>query len=161
MNMTSRMRGAASALVLAFAGVAGGCSAGDVELNGSVFDYLGVGSKSQNTSRDAKVAERQALVVPPNLERLPAPGSGEAESQIATSALPVNPEQRRVAAATQAEKQHREICDKALIRAKVNKDLSPVTGPLGRCEASLLDQISVQSPISVDAGGPAAPARKP
>jgi hypothetical protein len=131
-----------------------GCSAGDVELNGSVFDTLGVGSKSQTANREVKVPERQGLVVPPNLERLPEPGSESAQQ--ATAALPVDPEQRRVAAASQAEQQHRAYCEKAMQKARINRDLSPVNGPLGRCDASILDSLNVQSPVQINAGQSAA-----
>jgi hypothetical protein len=157
MTEINRMRGGTLALAFAFAATVGGCSAGDVELNGSVFDMVGVGSKSQSASRDVKVPARQALVLPPNPERLPEPGSGAADAQLATGALPIDPEQRRVANASQAEVQHREYCEKALQKAKVNRDLSPVNGPLGRCDASILDMINVKSPVQINAGGPAAP----
>jgi hypothetical protein len=151
MTMFDRARGCVTAVVLACAAAAGGCSAGDVELNGSVFDYLGVGSKSQTANRDNKVPERQALVLPPNLERLPEPGSGTVAAA-AAEAMPVDPEQKRVAVASQAEKNHREYCEMALQRAKVNKDYSPVVGPLGNCNKSVLDVMTVQSPIEVTTG---------
>jgi len=158
----NRAKGCATAMLLAFAAAAGGCSAGDVELNGSIFDKLGVGSNSQTASRDPKVPERQGLVLPPNLERLPAPGSGMAESAPLTEGLPVDPEQKRVAAASQAEKNHRAYCEKALQQAKVNRDLSPVNGPLGRCDRSILDAVSINSPVEINTGSnPAPTGRKP
>jgi hypothetical protein len=141
-------------LAVAAAALLAACSAGDVELNGSVFDSLGVGSKSQTASRDVKVPERHGLVLPPNPERLPEPGSGAAESQLATAAMPIDPEQRRVAAASQQEAQHRAYCDKEMQKARINRDYRPVSGPLGRCDSSILDQLNVKSPINVDAGGP-------
>jgi len=157
MTEFNRMRGATLALGFAFAAALGGCSAGDVELNGSVFDMVGVGAKSQTASRDVKVPERQGLVLPPNPERLPAPGSGAADAQQALGAMPIDPEQRRLANASQAEAQHRAYCEKAMQQARVNRDLSPVKGPLGRCDSTVLDMINVKSPVQVNAGGPAAP----
>ena len=143
----------AAAVTLVFAG----CSAGDVELNGSVFDTLGVGSKSQSASSNMKVPQRQALVVPPNLERLPEPGSGTNDEQLVTSAMPVNPEQRRVAAASKAEQEHRQYCEKAMQTAKINRDFREVKGPLGRCDTTILDSVNVKSPVGFNSGGSSAP----
>lgn len=154
-----RSKSLMSALVVAFAAIAGGCSAGDVELNGSLFDKLGVGSGAQVANRSPKLADRQNLVLPPNLERLPVPGSGAAEEVQSTEAMPVNPEQKRVATAGQAEKNHKAFCEKAMQQAKVKGDLSPVNGPLGRCDASILDAINFQSPVEVTTGS--TPAKKP
>ncbi len=151
MTDTNRLRGLFAAAAVALAAGLGGCSAGDVELNGAVFDYLGVGAKSQNAN-NAKVPERQGLVLPPNLERLPEPGSGALAAQQGNEAMPVDPEQKRVAAATKAEAQHREYCERAMQKARMMKDLSPVNGPLGRCDSSILDQINVQSPVSMNTG---------
>ena len=72
MTETNRMRAFLTASVFTVAAALAGCSAGDVELNGSVFDTLGIGSKSANANT-AKVPERQGLVLPPNLDRLPEP----------------------------------------------------------------------------------------
>ncbi len=148
MTQMNRMRALLIASVFACASVLAGCSAGDVELNGSIFDTLGVGSKSANANT-ARVPERQGLVLPPNLERLPEPGSGALAAQQGADGMPVDPEQKRMANATQAQVKHNEYCEKALQKARVMKDLSPVNGPLGRCDKSILDQVNVQSPITV------------
>lgn len=62
---SSRSKGLILVAVLALAAVVGGCSPGDVELNGSIFDKLGVGSGSQVANRDPKLSDRQNLVLPP------------------------------------------------------------------------------------------------
>lgn len=154
MSEGKRTKACLTAALLACALLAGGCSAGDVELNGSLFDKLGVGSNSQTASRNPQVAERQALVIPPDLERLPQPGSGAAEAQTA-EAFPVNPESKRVAAASQAQRDHAAFCEKAIQKARAMRDQNPVMGPMGRCDGSILDSINVNSPIKVDAGGEA------
>ncbi len=148
MTEMNRMRGLLTASVFAVAAAVGGCSAGDVELNGSVFDTLGIGSKSVSANA-AKVPERQGLVLPPDLERLPEPGSGALAAQQGSDGMPIDPEQKRVASATQAEAKHNEYCEKALQKARIMKDLSPVNGPLGRCDKSIFDQVNVQSPVSI------------
>lgn len=150
MRLIDRAKGCVTAVVLCCAAVAGGCSPGDVELNGSIFDKLGVGSNSAARS-DTKVPIRQALVLPPNLERLPEPGSGQADQQSA-EAMPVDPEQKRVAAVSKAEADHRAYCERALREAKVRGDLTLVKGPLGRCDRSALDNVNINSPISIQTG---------
>ena len=157
MNKIDRITRTGAMLAAAVTIALVGCSAGDVELNGSVFDTLGVGSKSQSASSNIKVPQRQALVVPPNLERLPEPGSGGADEQLVTSAMPVNPEQRRVAAASQAQLEHRQFCEKATQTAKINRDFRPINGPLGSCTSSVLEMVDVKSPVNVSSGGSNAP----
>jgi hypothetical protein len=151
MTEMNRMRGLCTAAVFVVAAALSGCSAGDVELNGSVFDTLGIGSKTANANT-AKVPERQGLVLPPNLERLPEPGSGALAAQQGNDGLPVDPEQKRAANATQAQVKHNEYCERALQKARIMKDLSPVNGPLGRCDKSIFDQVNVQGPVSMTTG---------
>lgn len=47
----------------------GGC--GGVEFEGKVFDYMGISGERQEA--DVRMSERPPLMVPPNLNRLPAP----------------------------------------------------------------------------------------
>lgn len=154
---SNRLRSLIAASALGLAAAVGGCSAGDVELNGAVFDYLGVGSKSGG-SNNAKVPERQGLVLPPNLERLPEPGSGALAAQQGET-MPVDPEQKRVANATQAEAKHRDYCERAMQKARIMKDLSPVNGPLGRCDKSIFDQVNLESPVTMNTTGTNAPVK--
>lgn len=142
-----------AATLLACAALVAGCSMGDVELNGSVFDKLGVGSNSTRSSTP-QVPVRQGLVVPPDLERLPQPGSGDAESTAALGeAMPVDPDQKRLANAAEAQRQHKAYCEKAMQLAKVNRDYRLVKGPLGRCDASVLDNVGISSPVQIQTGG--------
>ena len=61
--------GVASMLLLS------GCADG-VELNGKVFDWMGISPAAQEASRrEPTLAERAPLGVPPNTGRLPEPGS--------------------------------------------------------------------------------------
>jgi len=55
----------------------GGCGAADVELNGKIFDWMGVSTASMNR-KEPQLEPRQGLVVPPDTNRLPAPGSEQA-----------------------------------------------------------------------------------
>ncbi|HEY8248058.1 MAG TPA: hypothetical protein VIG38_12355, partial [Hyphomicrobium sp.] len=58
-----------------------GCGTDDIQFNGGVFDAIGLNDAKK--SGDPKLAERAPLVVPPSLDRLPAPGEAPPPSQIA------------------------------------------------------------------------------
>lgn len=79
----------ASALVCA--GVLGAC--GGVELEGKVFDYMGVSGSRQQP--DVQMGERPPLMVPPSLNQLPAPNQGSAVAT-ARQDWPDDPEKVRV-----------------------------------------------------------------
>src|SRR5262245_58805668 len=112
----------------------GGCGGIDgVELNGGVFDALGVATKTAAAPKEPKLAERPGLVVPPRAYRLPEPGSG-AVAQPKAEAWPQDPEERKAFAAADAERRHAAFCEKALSEAKIRKDEStPIRGPNGMC----------------------------
>jgi hypothetical protein len=94
--------GTAASLLLA------GCADG-VELNGKVFDFLGVSPAALEASRrEPKLAERAPLVIPPNANRLPDPGS--APASVEQASWPTDPEQRKLAAAQERERLHLAYC---------------------------------------------------
>ena len=66
------------AAALAAAASLQGCGFDDVQLNGKIFDAMGMNTGSVK-AKEPKVAVRQPLVVPPGLESLPQPGSGKAD----------------------------------------------------------------------------------
>lgn len=117
-----------------------GCGGIDgVELNGGIFDALGVSSGSA-TTREPKVAERAGLVLPPDPNRLPQPGSEAQTTASITSAQqwPVDPEEKKRQNATLLQKQHDEFCQRELARKKAMGDITTTTGPLGSCDPSVL-----------------------
>lgn len=127
------------AMVSAAALLLGGCSAGDVELNGKVFDYLGVSPSAQTKTKEPKLADRGGLVVPPSLDRLPAPGS-EAAAEDAQLAEINDPDRKKVADKAELERQQAEYCkvhyEQALARGdQTAADLA--AGPLGACRPSI------------------------
>jgi hypothetical protein len=80
-----------------------------VNLEGKVFDWMGIsGSALDEKRRDPKMAERAPLVVPPNVARLPEPGSGK--SPTAEVAALKDPEVRKQAAAKERERLHLAYC---------------------------------------------------
>jgi len=91
----------ASALLLS------GCADG-IDLNGKVFDWLGVSpAAQQERKREPKLAERAPLVVPPDVNRLPEPGSGTEPGSLA---WPNDPEQRKVREAQERQRLHMAYC---------------------------------------------------
>jgi hypothetical protein len=126
-----------------------GCSAGDVELNGAVFDYLGVSSKTQAAKAQPRLGPRAGLVVPPNTEKLPEPGSGlETASVSDPSQWPTDPDEARKANASELERRHAAFCQDALWRAKAAGQTDPVRGPNGLCTPSLLTSVGVSAPVA-------------
>jgi hypothetical protein len=88
--------------------VLGGCSDG-IEVNGKLFDWLGVSSAAMEQSkREPQVAARAPLVLPPNSNRLPAPGS-EQEDPTTIAALN-DPDRKKAAAAKERERLHLAYC---------------------------------------------------
>ncbi len=84
-------RGRRLGTVAAAALVLGGCSMGDVELNGKIFDWMGVSTASLASKKEPQLAPRQGLVVPPSVDRLPVPGSEQEAT--AEASWPQDPDQ--------------------------------------------------------------------
>jgi hypothetical protein len=104
-----RHRTAAISAAVAFWALLALSACDSVNLEGKVFDWLGVsGSALDAKSKDPKMAERAPLVVPPRLTRLPEPGSGKtADTDIAALN---DPERRKAAAAKERERLHLAYC---------------------------------------------------
>ena len=104
-----------------------------VELNGKLFDWMGVsGSAQDSRSSDPRMADRAPLVVPPSVTRLPEPGSGKTTSEDVAALN--DPELRKQAAAKERERLHLAYC-RGEIRWK-DKALDPNTSntsPYGPC----------------------------
>lgn len=119
----------------------GGCSlgGGDVELNGGVFDMLGVSSSTQTSSVEPKVTARPGIVLPPRTDRLPEPGSEP--TTVASAEWPEDVDQRRIRSKEELERQQAEFCRKAELEAATQSTPVPATGPAGPCQKSLLSGI--------------------
>lgn len=135
----SKMRTGIIAVLASFA--LSGCGGIDsVELNGGIFDALGVSSKALNASRqEKKVAARPGIVMPPDTNRLPLPGSVPAAAALPQDASwPVGPEDRAKIKQAALKRQHDEFCRKAEQRRTLaGKDAEPEIGPLGSCKPGL------------------------
>jgi hypothetical protein len=127
------LRALALAASLAATGLAG-CASDGVELNGAIFEMMGVSSNT-GAAKEPVMPQRAGLVLPPRGDALPVPGTDVAASNVA---WPQDPEERKRQQGDAAKKQHAEYCEKALQQARVMNTPGPVDGPLGRCSPSAL-----------------------
>ncbi len=141
-----------AALTLALAASVSGCGADEVELNGKIFDAMGVSPSTQTKSKEPKMVARAPLVVPPGLERLPEPGK-QAAAQAAADEVAALADPDKVAATNQAEleRQQAEYCKKNYEYAKMHGDsqADQAAGPLGPCRGSALTAIKKYSNITL------------
>jgi len=120
----------------------------DVQLNGGIFDAVGLNDAKKTA--DPKLAERAPLVVPPSLDRLPAPGEAPPPSQIAGINDPDAAKQKSRA---ELEKQQAEYCEKNYEdRMRRGEEVSMVEGPLGPCRKSVLTAIKKWNEGDEDTG---------
>lgn len=104
-----RLKGFAVALAIAATLPLAGCADG-LALNGAVFDWMGISESSlSKKNAEPKLAERAPLVLPPDANRLPEPGSGVVANQGDIN-WPTDPEQRKVAQAKERERLHLAYC---------------------------------------------------
>jgi len=131
-------------IMCAVAGTAG-CGIDDVELQGGVFDALGVSSSTQKRVQEPKLAERPGLVLPPVADRLPQPGPEPAPAAVAQE-WPDDEDGKRVRAAAALDRQQEEFCEKARVDAKLKGgDAPPAEGPKGPCTQSIFGVFSSNS----------------
>lgn len=127
-------------LSIAAAVALAGCSPGDVAFEGKIFDAMGMNSSSKRET--PKLAERAPLVVPPDLERLPDPGSARPQGDDALASIN-DPDRARVIDQAQLERQQEEYCAKHYDPAVAmgSADADSIAGPLGPCRKSILTSI--------------------
>jgi hypothetical protein len=109
--MTSLLKSIVPATALAVSVMLSGCGGFDgVELNGKVFDALGISSSAlASGNKEPKLASRAPLVLPPDTARLPAPGVDATGAP--DVALQLNdPERKRLAALAERERLHKAYC---------------------------------------------------
>ncbi len=127
-------------LSIAAAVALAGCSPGDVAFEGKIFDAMGLNSSSKRET--PKLAARTPLVVPPDLERLPPPGSTTSPADDALASIN-DPDRARVIDQAQLKKQQEEYCAKHYDPAVAmgSADADSISGPLGPCRKSVLTAI--------------------
>lgn len=119
-----------------------GCSAGDVQLEGKIFDALGVGG-NQSSRETPKLAQRTPLVVPPSLERLPPPGERPVNPQEDLLASINDPDLSKQVDEEELARQQAAYCEKHYDTAKALNDpeAAHIKGPAGYCRKSVLSGI--------------------
>lgn len=139
-SLTSRRVGARLACLALFPLAVAGCSGDDIEFNGKIFDAIGLNNTSK--SAEPKVAARAPLVMPPNLERVPEPGTPPEALHGDIAALN-DPDKANTVSRAELERQQAEYCkvhyQQAKARGDGNADLAH--GPLGSCRGSVLTAI--------------------
>ena len=146
--MLSMLRGLwRSSAIIACGFVMTGCAGYDVELNGGIFDALGV-SQIGKKKVEPKMTQRAGIVVPPRTAALPAPGSRPAPQQVASSGglqWPVGPEDTKAQKQLALKQKHDAFC--AEQRRRHGSDSSAIleNGPLGSCHESILKNIGITS----------------
>lgn len=141
-NSTSRWIGVRvmRAAVVSCALVVAGCSADDIELNGKIFDAVGLNTKTKTT--EPKMVARAPLVMPPNPERVPEPGLPP-EGQATDLAALADPDIRSKTSKEELERQQAEYCktNYELAKAHGDNNADQAAGPLGPCRGSILSAI--------------------
>ena len=129
----------AAVLVMAF----GGCSPGDIQLEGKLFDAVGVGTNSKKSSEPV-MAARSPLVLPPNMERLPQPGKQEGGDSPDVAAIN-DPDKKLEVSRADLEKQQAEYCKVNYEQAKQRGDetADDAAGPLGSCRGSVFSLVDL------------------
>ena len=126
--------------------VIGGCAAGEgIELQGGVFDALGVSTATERKVSNVKIDPRPGLVLPPQEQQLPSPGSDPiiTASVPGGEAWPVDHDERRAQSKAEREKQHRDFCEKAIRDARIRGETTGIImGPMGNCQAGFLGSLN-------------------
>ena len=95
------------AFVAVFLTLIGGCSAGDVQLEGKIFDALGV-SETFNNRPEPKVKARAPIVMPPDA-KLPEPGK-RVVAKHQDNQWPDDPDERARKKLADAELEQKKYC---------------------------------------------------
>lgn len=149
---TPRALGTCAALAIAV--VAGACSPGDVEFNGKIFDALGATGIAGKAAGQTKMAERQGLVIPPSLDKLPPPGETAPTAQLADVK---DPDATKRINAAELKRQQDAYCKEHYDLAKLRGDTSAdqAAGPLGPCRPSVLTSLDKWNKGETDEPAPA------
>jgi hypothetical protein len=129
-----------ASLALALTGLAG-CGVDDIQLNGKIFDAVGINTGSVK-SAEPTMKTRAPLVVPPGLETaLPVPGSGKAEAPVLADVQ--DHDAVRQLSKDDLAREQAAFCKKNYEEPKARGDDSAdsVEGPAGPCRGSVFSAI--------------------
>jgi hypothetical protein len=118
------------------------CSPGDVALEGKIFETIGAATGVGQSEREAKVAARPGLVVPPRLDSLPTPG----EQSVPDGAVAniQDHDRKKVVDRSKLEAAQREYCyqNYELPKQRGARDVEDVQGPMGSCRPSIFNALA-------------------
>lgn len=142
MSLKFNARSCLCALAVVAAAGLSGCGFEDgVQLNGKIFDAVGLNTTGSVKAKEPKMADRAPLVVPPGLDKLPEPGSGKANAPSIAEIQDYDAKNQK----TEADKQREqaEFCNKNYEPARAAGDASAdsIEGPYGLCRGSVLTAI--------------------
>ncbi|MGD9803022.1 MAG: hypothetical protein AB7E81_12330 [Hyphomicrobiaceae bacterium] len=105
-----------------------------VELNGKLFDAVGLTGAIGGKKEEPKTEPRSPLVLPPTAERLPEPGENGAAAPVQTAqAWPNDPDKQRADKETAKKQAQAEYCRDGSWKEKAMGDDLSVQGPEGTC----------------------------
>ncbi len=120
-----------------------GCGGVDgVELQGGVFDAMGLSGSDKPKLAETKVEARPGLVLPPSPDRLPAPVTGSIAPAPQGEAWPVDPEDRKQQARADLDNRHRAFCERAIQDARMRGESGVIMGPAGNCQPGLFGSLT-------------------
>lgn len=130
-------------LLMAAVTAVSGCSAGDVQLEGKIFELAGLNNITKK-SATPKMAARTGLVVPPDLNRLPDPNQPVVAANPSDDVLASinDPDRAREVDEAELKRQQAVACkDYELAEQRGDPDAASMSGPLGPCRASILTSL--------------------
>lgn len=137
-------RAALLAAMLATASVLGGCASDGVELNGKIFEAVGLAGNNGvfGKREEPRVQARAPLVLPPDATRLPDPTAPPQPVLAAGQEWPRDSQQQKVAEAEAKKRAQEQHCRDGNWKEKAHRDeIKASQGPSGTCGGSLLSVI--------------------
>lgn len=130
----SRKSAVAAAVALVAVGLTACGGVDGLELNGRIFDWMGVSDSAQKANaKEPKMTERTGLVMPPDANRLPEPGAAGQEQDVSTQLN--DPDRKRQLAVAERERLHKAYCSGQMTWKKdaFDKNAGAPTSPFGTC----------------------------
>jgi len=142
-SLARTVKRAAAVLALAGSLTLAGCGGFDgVELQGGVFDALGLSGSDSKKLADVKVEARPGLVLPPSTDKLPDPVTGSLTPAPNADGWPTDAADRKEQSRAELQKRQDAFCERAISDQRVRKESGPVMGPAGICNPGLLSTLT-------------------
>lgn len=133
----------ASALVVcAVTAVLAGCAPGDIAFEGKAFQALGSLVGAGEPEKETKLASRPGIVLPPALDKLPAPGEAAVpDGQLAEIQ---DFDRKKVVDNSKLQAAQKEFCrvNYELPKQRGDQTVDDVKGPAGPCRPSVMNALT-------------------